>query len=242
MSISRLDADASVMGSPPSERLSRATPTRFFAQRREATIELVLLLGVLNWVLWTDHRTVLPSWARTTSAAILAALLVVLVARSRPDRRSLGLRPESWRAGLSSLGLATSLAILFIWAAGSAFGTIGQVEHFARWIARNWYLELGQQILLQIVLVPRLEMILGRRGAVISWVAAAIFAMLHAPNLVLMALTFPAGWFWCEWYRRYSHLLAVFASHVLLGSAALYCLNGPYLGNLRVGIGYLLRR
>jgi membrane protease YdiL (CAAX protease family) len=70
-------------------------------------------------------------------------------------------------------------------------------------------------------------------------VATALFALLHAPNLPLMAGVTLAGAFWTAHFLAHRNLLAVVLSHLLLGSAAMASLGPGPLGNLRVGPGAL---
>ena len=208
--------------------------------RAVALAEIVILLVTLEWVLWTDHRTVFSRPARTAGIAIMVVVVLTLLYRQRPGLAELGVAPRSWWAGVGLLAAFTALAMLACASIGAWWGTIGNVEHFGRWIVRNWYMEGVQQVLLQVILVPRLNAMLGRRGVAVSALAAVIFGLLHAPNLVLMALTAAGAFAWCEWFRRHRNLPALWASHLALAATVLYCLNGPALRKLRVGIGYLM--
>lgn len=200
--------------------------------------DLILVLGTLEGYLWYNSRDMLPRWGRTAGAVALVVSIGILLWRQRPDRTTLGLAPKSWTSGLGLLFGLTLFGMGLIAAGGLYFDTWGQVSHFGRWLGRNWYLEGAQQLLLQVLMVPRLEVILNTRGARVSALAATFFAALHAPNLPLVVLTLLAGYVWCEWFRRHRNMPAVWLSHFLLGATTLYCLNGPWLGNMRVGINY----
>lgn len=210
--------------------------------RTLAALELVLLLFALEWCLWTDNRQVLSRPARSAGHVVLVAVVTLLLARGPRDLHALGLAPTSWYAGLPILFLGTLGALAGIALVGMAWGTIGNIDHLPRWIGRNAPIDLVQQILLQVLLWPRLARLLPNTAnpALVSALAALIFALLHLPNSPLTLLTLVAGFFWCEWFRRFRNLPALFLSHLVLASGVLYCLNGPALFRLRVGINYWL--
>ncbi|RIL06588.1 MAG: hypothetical protein DCC71_06305, partial [Proteobacteria bacterium] len=102
----------------------------------------------------------------------------------------------------------------------------------------------AQQLLLQGFFAPGFAALVGgaarglRRGATVA-LAAGAFAALHAPNPALMIGVAVAGAFWTAHFLAHRNLLAVVASHLVLGAAAMASLGpGPML-NLRVGPGAL---
>lgn len=203
-----------------------------------AGVEVLFLLAALEWVLWTDSKHVFSRPVRTAGSLMLACLVAVLLIRQRPSLRELGLAPPSWLRGTPLLSGATLATMLVLAGVGAWLGSIGNVEDFSHWISRNWHLEGLQQLLLQVILVPRLMRILGSP----IWstaTASVIFGLLHAPNLPLVLLTTLAAFAWCEWFRRFPNLLAVWLSHLALAGTLLYCVNTPSLATLRVGISYL---
>ena len=77
-----------------------------------------------------------------------------------------------------------------------------------------------------------------RRVATIGF-ASAIFVALHTPNPALMGGVAVASAFWTWHFLVHRNLLAVLASHLVLGATAMAALGpGPML-NLRVGPGAL---
>ena len=233
------------MGFPANLSNALSTPQRVDGRdgpsRLAGACELLLLLVVLLWCLWTDNRRVLSSAARTAGALVLTATVIGLLWRQRPTPTQLGLRPTHWLAGTGELAVVTGVGVLSLLGAGWWAGTIGNVDNFGRWLLRNWHMEGLQQLLLQVLLVPRLSVLLRDHGPRTLAVAAVLFSLLHAPNLLLMSLTLPAAFWWSHWFQRYRNLPALWISHLLLAACLLYCLNGQALGNLRVGIGYVFR-
>jgi hypothetical protein len=142
-----------------------------------------------------------------------------------------------------TLALGTVLFGLGLAGLGWRAGTLGQFEGQWVWHLENFHQQGLQQILLQVILLPRCQAI-GESGwwRTQSWapsaMAASIFALVHAPNLPLMAFSGLAGFGWVEWFRRYQNLPAVWVSHALVAGAGLATIH-PFLGRLRVGIGYL---
>lgn len=209
--------------------------------RRTAVGELLTLLASLELVLWTFSKHVLPLPWRYLPVLLLVAVMGWLLVRQRADWRAFGFAPPSWLAGtpiLAGLTAAFALAIA-LW--GAVLGTIGQFDDYWRWVQNAITQEVLQQILLQVLVFPRCAVLLGGAGLGASVLAGTLFALVHLPNLPLVALTWVAGIVWCEWFRRYRNMLAVWASHLLLAAVSLYCLT-PILGRLRVGVGYLYVR
>jgi hypothetical protein len=206
---------------------------------RAAIVELCILLSALEVYLWTDNRRVLDRPWRHALVALVVVAAAALLARRPPTLSELGLARRSWNANVALLGLWTIIGMAICGVIGAAAGAIGDAPSVVRWIARNWHIDVSQQVLLQVALVPRLATIARGNGRGVSATAATIFSLLHAPNVILMGLTAIAGFVWCEWNRRRPNLIALALSHAALAAAALYCLNGPLLRSLRVGIGYV---
>lgn len=205
-----------------------------------AGLELLVLVAVLEWVLWTDNKRVLGELARGCGVAVAALVTLTLLWRQRPT-----LGECAWGRNRGWDGVAWLAAWTFASFAGLAFvgwraGTLGAAEFIGSWLAGNWIMDGVQQVLLQWILVPRLTILTDRRGPIVSAAAALLFCLLHAPNLLLMLLTLVAGFVWCEWYRRYRSFPALWMSHIILAFATLYCLDGPSLLRLRVGVSYWL--
>lgn len=205
---------------------------------RQAAVEIALVLAVLLFHLWTDSREVFPRAARTATTIAIVAVVAGLLWRDRCEWRSWGLLPDRPAAGLASLGAATAVAVTALAAVGSWLGTFGNARDVGHWLGQVWYLEAGQQILLQLVLAPRLRVILGGPSVIVSAAAAALFALTHLPNPLLVPLTALAGFAWCEWFRHYRNFAAVWASHLILGWTTLVSLDGELLRRMRVGIAY----
>ncbi len=207
--------------------------------RRRSAIELAVLMSAMLLHLWTDSRFVLPKPVRQTNAVLLAALAVGILIQQRPSLRDFGFAPpRGWWDGLPKLVLGTLSYALALWGIGWGAGTAGAFVGLGWWQIENLHQQGLQQVLLQVFLFPRCQAILGRDDWKPTWMAAGIFALLHAPNVPLMAFSGFAALGWVEWFRRHPNLPAVWISHAFLAGVGLATIH-PFLGRLRVGIGYL---
>ena len=200
--------------------------------------EAALVVALVALLLWTESRHVLDKPARQAIGAVVAAAVVAVMLLRRPTLAQCGLRPPSWTAGLGTLAGFTLVSSLSLLVVGRLRGELGATAGFADWLADTWPVEGVQQVLLHVVLMPAAVALRGRADAVAVAAAAAVFGLLHAPNWPLVALTAFAGAAWVAWFRRHRNLPAVWLSHILLGSAAMYAL-GQTLCRLRVGAGYV---
>jgi membrane protease YdiL (CAAX protease family) len=71
-------------------------------------------------------------------------------------------------------------------------------------------------------------------------ITAGLFALVHAPNYLLMILTFLGGLIWSFVYERAPNLFASAISHVLLSATVLVAVPESILPSMTVGYRYLL--
>jgi hypothetical protein len=138
---------------------------------------------------------------------------------------------------LAGATIAAGTSLVF---AGWWFGTLSVPRDYGNWLIRAAYLSIGQQLLLQAIVGPRLDALFGsanRRGAVAT---GLLFGMLHLPNPILAPLTVAAGAAWRLWFLRHANFPAVWLSHYALGAVTFAALEGDWLRRMRVGIGYLI--
>ncbi len=139
-----------------------------------------------------------------------------------------------------SLGGFTLLATLLLWIICQCTGAFRGEEFvhiFDRsadsWLQTKLPTIVGQQIMLQLLLLPVLLRVCGR-VAVAVFAAALIFSLLHFPNPILILLTFVAGVVWVGSYYHSRRLTPVVVSHCVLAMIAAG-LCGEYILNMRVG-------
>lgn len=92
-----------------------------------------------------------------------------------------------------------------------------------------------QQLVLLGFLWPRAQMLLPRQARAL---AAALFALAHAPNFALMLLSLLAAWWWLGLFQRHRAWLPILVSHYLLGLLAITCLPPDFLYSAELGLRY----
>jgi len=154
--------------------------------------------------------------------------------------RDSGIRLDNIGASAGEVGLATLLAGASVAGVGAAVGGIHWLgwAFFARKAGEYAAFALAQQYLLQTFVLRRFRQA-GLPASHACVLAACLFAMLHAPNWPLVALTAGMGVVWCALFLRRPNLLTLALSHVALSLTAYYALPVSWLGNLTVGPMYL---
>jgi membrane protease YdiL (CAAX protease family) len=200
--------------------------------RRGALWELVIGYGLLEAALWSEGDL---RWVWT--AAVLLWILVV-TAYHRPTWSQLGLGWTGFRRSLWAAGLAAVAGALMLVGARWA-GTLHVYP------LRRLYLEvaagylvwtLEQEFMLQSFFFLRLEKLLGSRKAV--WAGAALFAIAHIPNPVLVPATFAAGLAFCAVFRKYRNLYTLAIAQAILGICLAAAVPDALHHHMHVGIGY----
>jgi membrane protease YdiL (CAAX protease family) len=77
----------------------------------------------------------------------------------------------------------------------------------------------------------------GRSIAV--WTAAALFAVAHFPNPILMAATMLWGMVACRLFLRYRDLYTLGVVHAVLGLTLAFAIPAAIHHQMHVGLGYL---
>lgn len=207
-------------GKPPA-----ATATRAWLQAGAAlAIPLYLVLGL----------RIGDNLDAPTACAMAVALAYALSLRrdtQSPPWHWLGSR-RTWLAAAAAPAVA--LALVLAW---------GQPAHLAALrgadIAVYLAWALLQQYLVNAVVADRLRL----GGLAPRWsvlLAAAAFALLHAPNAGLMAFTFGAGLFWTALWLRRRALLPLAASHALAACILVGSLPTQWLRSAEISLRYFL--
>ncbi len=212
-------------------------------------LAVAVVFALLVATLWRVGEW-LPIAANAASA--LDATLAVLVAsivlfawwRAGAAGNALGLAPSQWRSGWRSIALFTIVGGAALAAIGAALGSASIPLERIGWLIDYLPGIAAQQLLMQGFFAPRVEMfaialpLQHPRVATIS-VTSALFVALHAPNPALMAGVGIAGAFWIWHFLVHRNLLAVVASHLVLGATAMAALGPGTMLHLRVGPGAL---
>lgn len=185
-------------------------------------LPLAIALGAANVV------SELVPGSKTPVVALGAALWVALLAaRVRVDRgvvRRWGLRADTLRAAAvpAAAVVLPLLAALAAW--GWHAGRVPPPRGFLLIVAAYPLWGIVQQFLLQAVVWTHLSARWPR--ALAQPLAAALFALSHAPDWPVAALTLPVGLAAIEHYRRWPNLWVLGTAHALLGTFAFYFLLG----------------
>lgn len=200
--------------------------------------EIALFFGSIVVFIWFIEPTTGPTVHVTYY--LLVALFAWLTARLHGDTpRSVGLRLDNFAASARLVLPLTALIAAGFMGAGAALGPAKPWHDALVSLAPSFVWALVQQYVLQAIVQRRLWDAGIRRRAPL--VAAALFALAHAPNPGLMTMTFLAGWLWCSWYRRHENLLTLAFSHAVLAAVVLITMPPFITGHLRVGPGYFPR-
>lgn len=162
----------------------------------------VVVLGVILWVgyavrRWLGEPAVLRRWGfRTDTAGAAAKAALALTLPTVVAATAWGLHTGSFPP---PRGFWLILALYPAWG-------------------------VAQQLLLNAMLARNLE------GLLPPWavvpVAGALFAASHAPDLPVVALTFPAGLAWVWIYRRWPNLWVQGVAHGIIGTVVFYGVLG----------------
>ena len=174
----------------------------------------------------------------------LAIMIVVVSHRLRRESlRDIGFRLDNFVKALVLLAAPVVVTALLCLLVGWRLGT--QVN-FLRWHPNRYLLlqfavgfcwGLAQQYVLQ-GFVNRRAMILVGRGWGSILIVAAIFGLLHLPNIWIAAITFIGGVLWAAVYQRVPNLFAIAITHSVMTWFIVSTLPPTALHHLRVGLGY----
>lgn len=156
----------------------------------------------------------------------------------------IGLRLDNFRKAARLL-VPPMLAAAFVLAgAGLLAGSLSVARYFTSrrmgtiaWLL--WWAML-QQYALQGIVNRQAQILWGRGRRSVVFVAA-LFALLHLPNLPLVLATFAGGLIWAWVYQRAPDILAPALSHWLMVLVLTSTLPPSMLHGMKVGAGYFNR-
>ncbi len=218
---------------PPSPAVRVVLVVEVLAYVAGFTAWAILLMptrGGLNH--WTDLLFPL--------AAVGAPIALNLLHGDRP--RDSGIRrdnlaPATIETIPASLAMAAGLVATGLWSGG--FHWLGWA-HLGRMAGQ--YLAWGpiQQYFLQAFGLRRL----GQAGLP-AWLAvpvtAGVFALVHAPNWMLVGLSAGAGVVWCVLFLRHPNLLVLGLSHAALATLTYFALPVDWTEKMAIGRVYIER-
>lgn len=211
--------------------------------RPRAALELVTVVGLLEWELWS-LRAHGPGWLNVLVYGAIVAAIGHSAWRRRdlaPDRFPIVGAGRAWSeaaAACLALSAVLMIAAALVGDASETFEFVFLDKPPARlliWLLGKFGAALGQQLALQLFLWPACaELTRGRAAGILM--AAAIFGLIHLPSPTLVAITTLAGVAWISLYRRGGRLAPLVASHMVLATLAHGGLPERLTYDMRVGL------
>lgn len=211
-------------------------PSSVHARRgaRRAAWEIAAAYGLILMVEWTPRPLQRFLWL------VAAVGIALIVWRSFDGWQRMGFRAanlgrSSWIVGAALLLAAVSI---FIAARHHALLVPAGPLHFLHTYSAYAIWTGVQEFLLQSVFLLRFLRLIPR-GWLAALAAAALFAMAHLPNPVLVPITFVWGVAACLLFLHYRNVVPLMLAHAVLGITVAMAVPGPVDHNMRVGLGYL---
>jgi membrane protease YdiL (CAAX protease family) len=176
--------------------------------------------------------------------AITGLALILRSQKARgEDARSLGLGGVNFLRAAQLLALPMLAGAALIVATGMAAHSFHYTSHFRIVLVVLPIWGLIQQYVLQGFVYRRLRFSFAGRGSGVAIVATAVlFALAHAPNLMLMGLALVGGLLWTWVYDRAPNVLALGLSHAIM-SLLIMTSSPPWLlDSMGIGFKYFFRQ
>jgi len=204
--------------------------------RIAALAEILAMLALVLSYIWLWQQ--LFPGDRVLVVFLYFALCHFSHVRRGESARSVGLRLDNWRSAARQASVPLAVAVAVPLAIGAALGT-WHFEPASLPLDVPWHVAWGtaQQYGLLCFLYRRsLDVLSSWRGAALT--AAAVFALFHLPNPLLVPVTFLAGFVACTLYRRVPNVFVLGAAHAVISLVLFYALPLSITHELRVGPGY----
>jgi len=190
---------------------------------------MAILVTILGYTWLLEPRGVRVS---------VPAVIIVLITMLNGLRSGVwGLSPKALLPAARAAALFTTVAVSVVLGIGVMLGTIHHQGASLRELAFLIPWGTAQQWVLQTVVLREARSLASRKKSII--VASALFAVVHAPNPLLMTMTFAGALGWCAIYTRYPNILPLGVSHAVATIALLYSFDANLTGHLRIGQAYL---
>jgi hypothetical protein len=216
--------------------LSNARPAARASRAAREIACLVLLVESIMWIapMVKDERA-----ARLGLTFMTIVLLVACYVRDKATARELGFRLDNFFSVLKRLRLPLGAFILMAVAIGQAAGTLRFGARFYSMLITVPLWALLQQYMLLAFANSRLRVLTGEGRSAAA--TAALFALLHFPNPILMIVCAAGGYIWARAYEREPNLFANALTHTLASAVLANSLPGSLLKNMVVGYNFFFR-
>ena len=202
-------------------------------------IEVLVFVAVVMGIIWLSPDTApgqSPRWYVIALWTVAFALPVGANVLHGDRPRDSGLRVDNLRASARQAAGVTAIMAAVVVAGGIVAGRwhFEQWSHFAARLGEILAVAFAQQYVLQAFMLRRLRQAgLGSAWAVV--VASVLFASVHSPNIVLMAVTALAAIAWCCLFLRHANLAVLSLSHAVLSLGLYYA--WPKAWHLALALG-----
>lgn len=202
--------------------------------RTLAALEVLVVAGGIVLYIWR-WQFVYPNFA------VLLLLFIIATFFVHGDRLSeLGLGSQGLVSGAKVLIGPTSVLIAFLFIVALMTGELrspGLVVTKLAGLGRYFAFCLLQQFGLQSFFTNRLLTVFRKPNAA-AWGSAAIFAIFHIPNPVLIPATLLGGYVLSRIFINHRSLIPLAIAQAIVGSLLSVALPAPWHHGLRVGPGY----
>lgn len=210
--------------------------------RAVAALEVASVVSSVLLIAWVLNPLQLQQRWLEAIPGVLALLLMIHSHRLHGETPAvLGFTTKYFGRALKFLLLpmlvTTALLLCIGYAADSL--NFGQRFWLSLLVLPLW--GVTQQYVLQGFIYRRLQLILGETKTTQTiFLAALLFALVHAPNLALMLLTLIGGLVWTWVYTRAPNLFALGLSHAIMSAIAMSSLPPWFLQSMSIGYKHLI--
>ena len=205
--------------------------------RRRDLLELWIGYGLILLAIWTPRPWQLwLDWAAF-------AFVVMATALTFDGWTANGLRERGFLPSLWVVAAAFAMAVAAVLVAATLH-TLHAPRSPSLFVHRYWdyaVWAIFQQFLLLDFFLRRLLRLLSSKWAAVG-TTAALFALAHLPNPVLMPITLLWGGVACALFLRYRNVYTLGLAHAIFGICVAVTVPGGVDHNMRVGLGYLTYR
>jgi hypothetical protein len=216
------------------------TPEAETRSKSRALLEVAVLAGLIEIVMWLVPLTPDPHFAYTAVALVIAFFLFACQINDQASLRSLGLRFDNFFPVLLRISLPLMVFLVLLIIIGLQFESLRLGRKFLTMLVSVPPWALLQQYLLLAFVGRRFQLTLGK-GFYSTLATALLFGLLHFPNPVLIVACAAGGFIWAREYQQRPNLFANAVTHTLASAMLANSLPGWLLKNMVVGYNYFLR-
>ncbi|MEO8011041.1 MAG: type II CAAX endopeptidase family protein [Dokdonella sp.] len=204
------------------------------APRWQAALELLGVVAVPLWLVSSGRI------GDDLGAPVVAAIAITLLFAASLLRESAAPRQPAGRASRRGTAVAVvtvlaSIVIVLVLGDGNMAPTWPSSTRLLRYLA--W--AAVQQLIVCVIVADRFERIFGSARWAIP-ASALVFALLHAPNAMLMQFTLLAGLIWVWNWQRHRALFANTVAHAASGVLLATQLPSDWLRSAEISARYFL--